>query len=64
MIGEAGLSFPVGDVTALRGLLSRILGSPALVRQYRKLGSERARVLPGWDEVAARTEELYYRILA
>ncbi len=63
VIGEAGLTFPSGDVAALRALLARILGSPALVRQYRKLASERACLLPGWNEVAHQTEEFYYRIL-
>jgi glycosyltransferase involved in cell wall biosynthesis len=63
VVGEAGLTFPTDDVAALRALLTRILASPELVEHYRKLARERARAMPGWDEVAHRTEELYYRML-
>jgi glycosyltransferase involved in cell wall biosynthesis len=63
VIGTAGLTFPPGDVIALRSRLQKILDSPDLVLEYRRLALARAKAQPDWDEVARRTEELYYGLL-
>jgi glycosyltransferase involved in cell wall biosynthesis len=62
VIGSAGLTFPPGDVDALRDRLRLILTAPELVRENRGKASALASSLPDWDEVARRTEELYARI--
>ncbi len=59
VVGTAGLSFPPGDVAALRAVLARVLEDPALVEEYRRKAMARARSRPDWDEVARLTEELY-----
>ena len=61
--GDAGLSFPPGDVEALRAVLARILDEPSLVEEYRRKALARARSQPDWDEVARMTEALYLRLL-
>ena len=63
VVGSAGLTFPPGDVPALRQQLRRVLESPDLVEEYRQRAAERSRSRPDWDEVARRTEELYRRLL-
>ncbi len=63
VIGGAGLTFPVGDVPALRALLGALLESPSLVAEQRALAAAHARSQPDWDEVAARTEALYLNLL-
>ena len=62
VVGDAGLCFPAGDVESLREVLSRVLDSPELVEHHRDLARRRSGERPDWDEVARRTEELYYRI--
>ncbi len=62
VIGSAGLSFPPGDVEALRGVLAKILDDPAVVEDYRRQAIDRARSQPDWDEVARLTEEFYLRL--
>ncbi len=59
VVGSAGLSFPPGDVQALRSVLTRVLEDPGLVEEYRRKARERARERPDWDEVARLTEELF-----
>lgn len=63
VVGEAALTFPVGDVPALREQLARLAASPDLAAHHRRLAAERARERPDWDEVARRTEALYLQIL-
>lgn len=63
VIGEAGLSFPPGDVGALRACLQQILDNPDLVRDYRHRAAAHAKAQPDWDEVTLRTEALYYELL-
>jgi len=64
VIGTAGLSFPSGDVAALRALLKRVLDSPDLTREFRRRAAEHAGAQPNWDEVTAQTEALYYEVLS
>lgn len=63
VVGPAGLCFPPSDTRALQAVLARVLASSDLASQYRKLASERARTLPGWDEVSRRTEAFYLDLL-
>ncbi len=63
VIGSAGLSFPPGDVEALRAVLARVLEDPALVEEHRRQARARARSRPDWDEVARLTEQLYLQLL-
>lgn len=64
VVGAAGLTFPPGDVAALRGILADLLENPQRVVEYRERAAARARMQPDWDEVARLTEELYYHLLA
>ena len=48
---------------ALGAELQRLLDCPERVHEYRRLAAERAQTQPDWDEIARRTEELYYRLL-
>lgn len=63
VVGDAALSFPPGDVAALRELLRRVLTSEELVREYRTRAAAHAAAQPDWDEVARQTEALYYELL-
>lgn len=63
VIGSAALTFPPGDIATLQDHLRAILDDPDLVREYRRRAREHAQVQPDWDEVTARTEELYYQLL-
>jgi glycosyltransferase involved in cell wall biosynthesis len=59
VIGDAGLTFPPGDVQALRTHLAALLADPYQVETYRRRAADRARLQPDWDEVTDRTEALY-----
>jgi glycosyltransferase involved in cell wall biosynthesis len=63
VVGPAALVFPPGDIEALRDILRQVLERPALVQAYRRRSTERTRERPDWDEVARRSEALYYRLL-
>ena len=56
---EAGLTFPPGDVEAMRNVLARVLDEPDLVPEYRRKAEQQALARPDWDEVARLTEEVY-----
>ena len=64
VVGDAGLSFPPGDVEALRAVLARVLEEPALVEEHRRRAAARAESWPDWDEVARLTEELYLSLVS
>jgi glycosyltransferase involved in cell wall biosynthesis len=64
VIGDAGLTFPPGDVEALRRQLAALLDDPELAERQRRLAAAQARSQPDWDEVARRTEALYLDLLA
>jgi glycosyltransferase involved in cell wall biosynthesis len=63
VLGDAGLTFPPGDVHALRAHLAALLDAPEQVELYRRLAAERARSQPDWDQVTRRTEELYMELV-
>lgn len=64
VIGDAGLTFPEEDVTALTGLLRQVLDSAELRHQLGQAG--RARVLRHYtqDQIAAQTVAVYQAMLA
>lgn len=64
VIGSAGLAFPVDDVPTLGRLLGELLQHPEQARELRRRALERARSQPDWDEVARRTEALYYHLVS
>lgn len=63
VIGDAGLVFPEGDSSVLRGHLQRLMGDPDLRRRLGEAG--RARVLEHFTQtqVAHRTVALYRQML-
>lgn len=63
VVGDAALLFPYGDAAALGSQLRRLLEDPACVAELREKAQARAASQPGWDEVAAATEDFYLRIL-
>ncbi len=63
VVGTAALTFPPGDVSALRLALEQILDSRVVVEAYRQRAREHAGVQPDWEEVARLTEAVYYRCL-
>jgi glycosyltransferase involved in cell wall biosynthesis len=63
VVADAALTFPPGDVALLRHHLQTILGDPALAERLRERARQHAQAQPGWDEVAERTERLYYSLL-
>ena len=64
VIGEAGLTFPEGDVVALRTALTRLIQNAALRQELRERG--RARVLAHFTQrqVARETATVYREMLA
>lgn len=63
VVGDAALAFPYGDVLALRQHFADLYDRPALALELRARAAARAATWPGWDEVAAMTEEVYLKIL-
>lgn len=62
VVGDVALTFPPGDVQALRGQLEKLLGGEP-VEEMRRRTAERAAAWPDWDGVALRTEAVYYELL-
>ena len=59
VIGDHGLTFPKGDVAALRKLLQELCDDPARVRMYQKTAAEYITGKYSWNDVVTRTLELY-----
>ena len=59
VVEDAALTFPPGDVDAIREALRRVLDEPETVEEFRSRARRRAEEQPDWDEVARRTEALY-----
>jgi glycosyltransferase involved in cell wall biosynthesis len=62
VIGDAGLVFPEGDAAALAAALRRLLGDEALREQLVLAGQARVKQY-SWDQVAAKTYELFRQVL-
>jgi glycosyltransferase involved in cell wall biosynthesis len=63
VIGEAGLVFPEGDVTALRDCLHRLLDDSALAAALVRRGWERAWTAFSNRSIADRTAAVYRALL-
>lgn len=64
VIGDAGLTFPEGDVAALTMQLGRLLNDPALLQQFAEAGRQRVLEKYTQAQVAARTVALYRQVLS
>ncbi len=62
VIGDAGATFPVGDVDGLAAALEKLLAAPCRLRELETRAAARARDLHSWDLVAASYAEVYHRI--
>ena len=63
-IGDAGVTFPVGDASALAATLTALLDAPDRVRMLGERAQERARTFYDWDDVARQTERVYADVLS
>ena len=63
VVGDAALLFPSGDVAALAGCLSRVLGDEALRERLSAAGRERAARFT-WARTAAATVAAYHEALS
>jgi glycosyltransferase involved in cell wall biosynthesis len=63
VVDDAALTFPPGDVGALRQALRRVLEEPETVAELRGRAASRALEQPDWDEVARRTEAFYVALV-
>ena len=62
--GDHAITFPAGDVAALRDALERLCGDDTLRQHYRSCARAHVRSCPGWDEITHRTLELYHESIA
>jgi glycosyltransferase involved in cell wall biosynthesis len=62
-IGDAGLTFPVRDTSALRDALAHLLQTPGEVLALGERALARVRREYDWDRIAAATEDVYHSIL-
>jgi len=63
VVEDAALTFPPGDVGAMREALRRVLQEPETVAELRDRAASRAREQPDWDDVAQRTEVFYLALV-
>ena len=59
VLAGTGVTFPKGDVSALRDTLAGLLDDPARTRELGAAALERVTTSYDWDSVVARTLELY-----
>ena len=63
LIDHAGLSFPVGNVTALSETMRWALDEPALARERGHRGKEVIHRLYSWKAVVEKTERVYQMVI-
>ncbi len=63
VIGEAGLIFPEGDVTALRERIQTLIDDPGLRQRLGAAGRERVLARFTQERIAADTVDLYRRVM-
>jgi glycosyltransferase involved in cell wall biosynthesis len=63
LVDGIGLTVPVGDAGALARALGTVLDDPRAAESRGRRAQELVRSEYSWDEVARRTEALYYRTL-
>ncbi len=61
-VGNAGVTFPVGDEQALAAVLGGLLSAPERVRELGELARARARQEYAWDDIARRVEAVYLEV--
>ncbi len=61
-VGDAGVTFPLGDTAALTATLTMLLESPERVRELGARARERAGLHYDWDTIALQTEATYLEI--
>lgn len=59
VVGEHAVVFPKGDVSGLRSVLQNLLTHPEIVEKYRNEAAEYIYSKYNWDDVVARTLEIY-----
>ena len=64
VVGDGGLTFPVGDAAALAERLQRILTAPALAGQIRRRARERSLALFDAKTMLEKHRSLYGRLIA
>jgi glycosyltransferase involved in cell wall biosynthesis len=64
VVGEAGLLFPEGDVSALKEALARLRDDPDLSGALGERGRKRVLERFTWDRIAGKTLELYRSLLS
>ena len=63
VVSDAGLTFPVGDVGALRARLQEVISDPARAQHLREAALRRITKEFHWDEIARRWEDVYRSVL-
>ena len=58
-VGDAGLTFPVGNPDALREVLGGLLARPEWARDLGEQGRARVRSTYNWDDIVRATERVY-----
>jgi glycosyltransferase involved in cell wall biosynthesis len=64
VVGEAGVLFPEGDVSALRGVLAELRENREWAERLGRKGRDRVLQLFSSEKIAARTLELYQLLLS
>jgi glycosyltransferase involved in cell wall biosynthesis len=64
LVEGVGWCVPTGDVAALRAALQRVLDAPRDAEELGRRARARVEAEYTWDQVARRTEEFYYSVLA
>ncbi|MEZ5826491.1 MAG: glycosyltransferase [Geminicoccaceae bacterium] len=59
--GDGAELVPMGDVDAIAGVLRRWAADPSRLDELRRRMCRRRDAIPGWDEIAARTVDVYER---
>jgi glycosyltransferase involved in cell wall biosynthesis len=62
VIGDAGLSFPKNDFTALSRILEHVLQDSSLVASYGAKAKARVNARYSWDAIVERYEQLLYSL--
>ncbi|WP_119300606.1 glycosyltransferase family 4 protein [Dongia deserti] len=63
VVSDAGLTFPAGDVGALRARLQEVISDPAHAQHLRDAALRRINNEFSWDQIAQRWEEAYRRVM-
>ncbi len=59
VIGDCGLTFPVGDALALRQQMTRLIKNDAMRQELGEKGKQRVTSLNDWETICSQYEKLY-----